>query len=111
MGGNRCGVEPGEPALALARKIADASHLSFAGLQAYHGSAQHLRSWEERQKAIAGAVETAALTRDVLSANGIACDNITGAGTGTFEFEAASGVYTELQSGSSLSTHAAYGRN
>src|SRR5207247_5167641 len=46
MGGNRCGVEPGEPALALARKIADASHLSFAGLQAYHGSAQHLRTRE-----------------------------------------------------------------
>src|SRR5205085_10617130 len=56
MGGNRCGVEPGEPALALARRIADASHLAFAGLQAYHGSAQHLRTWEGRQKAIAGAV-------------------------------------------------------
>src|SRR5438309_1219691 len=57
MGGNRCGVEPGEPALALARRIADASHLSFAGLQAYHGSAQHLRTWEERQKAIAASDE------------------------------------------------------
>jgi len=111
MGGNRCGVEPGEPALALARRIADASHLSFAGLQAYHGSAQHLRTWEERQKAIAGAVEKAAMTRDVLAANGIACDNITGAGTGTFEFEAASGVYTELQCGSYIFMDADYGRN
>ena len=26
-------------------------------MQAYHGSAQHLRGWDERQKAIAGAVE------------------------------------------------------
>src|SRR5206468_2843419 len=42
MGGNRCGVEPGEPALDLARRIADSRHLGFAGLQAYHGSAQHL---------------------------------------------------------------------
>src|SRR5882757_10909541 len=111
MGGNRCGVEPGEPALALARRIADASHLSFAGLQAYHGSAQHLRTWEERQKAIAGAVEKAAMTRDLLAANGIPCDNITGAGTGTFEFEAASGVYTELQCGSYIFMDADYGRN
>src|SRR5947199_7182414 len=111
MGGNRCGVEPGEPALALARKISDASHLSFAGLQAYHGSAQHLRTWEERQKAIAGAIEKAAMTRDVLAANGIRCDNITGAGTGTFEFEAASGVYTELQCGSYIFMDADYGRN
>ena len=47
MGGNRCGVEPGEPALQLATLIADAPHLAFAGLQAYHGSAQHLRGWAE----------------------------------------------------------------
>jgi 3-hydroxy-D-aspartate aldolase len=97
MGGNRCGVEPGEPALDLARKIVDARHLSFAGLQAYHGSAQHLRTWDERQKAIASAVEKAGTTRDLLARNGIDCTNITGAGTGTFEFEAASGVYSELQ--------------
>src|SRR5215472_9242044 len=101
MGGNRCGVEPGEPALDLARRIGNAQHLSFAGLQAYH----------ERQKAIHGAVEKAALTRDLLAANGIPCDNITGAGTGTFEFEAASGVYTELQCGSYIFMDADYGRN
>ncbi len=111
MGGNRCGVEPGEPALDLARRIADLPHLAFAGLQAYHGSAQHLRSWEERRKAIAGAADKAARTRDLLAANGIVCDQITGAGTGTFEFEAASGVYTELQCGSYIFMDADYGRN
>src|SRR5205807_6414223 len=94
MGGNRCGVEPGEPALALARLVRDQPHLAFAGLQAYHGSAQHLRGWAERQTAIKGAADKAAMTRDLLAANGIACDNITGAGTGTFEFETGSGVYT-----------------
>jgi 3-hydroxy-D-aspartate aldolase len=111
MGGNRCGVEPGEPALTLARHVMDARHLSFAGLQAYHGSAQHLRTWDERQKAIAGAVEKAGSTRDLLAKNGIDCANITGAGTGTFEFEAGSGVYTELQCGSYIFMDADYGRN
>ena len=111
MGGNRCGVEPGEPALFLARQIGDAPHLSFAGLQAYHGSAQHLRTWAERQQAIKSATDKAALTRDLLAANGIACGNITGAGTGTFEFEAGSGVYTELQCGSYIFMDADYGRN
>jgi D-serine deaminase-like pyridoxal phosphate-dependent protein len=111
MGGNRCGVEPGEPALALARQVMDARHLSFAGLQAYHGSAQHLRTWDERQKAIAGAVEKAGSTRDLLAKNGIDCANITGAGTGTFEFEAGSGVYTELQCGSYIFMDADYGKN
>jgi len=111
MGGNRCGVEPGAPALDLARRIGDTRHLRFAGLQAYHGSAQHLRGWAERQQAIKGAAEKAAATRDLLAANGIACPNITGAGTGTFEFEAAGGVYTELQCGSYIFMDADYGRN
>jgi D-serine deaminase-like pyridoxal phosphate-dependent protein len=111
MGGNRCGVEPGAPALDLARRVADAPHLNFAGLQAYHGSAQHLRTWAERQQAIRGAADKAALTRDLLAANGIPCGNITGAGTGTFEFEAGSGVYTELQCGSYIFMDADYGRN
>ena len=111
MGGNRCGVEAGEPALDLARDIADSPHLSFAGLQAYHGSAQQLRGWDERRRAISDAVEKAAATRDLLAAHGIRCGNVTGAGTGTFEFEAGSGVYTELQCGSYVFMDADYGRN
>ena len=35
----------------------------------------------------------------------------TGAGTDSFEFEAASGVYTELQCGSYIFMDADYGRN
>ena len=111
MGGNRCGVEPGEPALALAREIAAQPHLAFAGLQAYHGSAQHLRGWDERRQAIEQAAHKAAETRDLLARSGIPCPSVTGAGTGSFEFEAASGVYTELQCGSYIFMDADYGRN
>jgi 3-hydroxy-D-aspartate aldolase len=111
MGGNRCGVEPGEPALNLAGQIADAPHLSFAGLQAYHGSAQHLRGWDERRAAIAQAADKAGSTRDLLARYGIACPVVTGAGTGSFEFETGSGVYTELQCGSYIFMDADYGRN
>jgi D-serine deaminase-like pyridoxal phosphate-dependent protein len=111
MGANRCGVEPGEPALQLATRIADASHLVFAGLQAYHGSAQHLRGWDERRQAIMQATDKAVRTRDLLARNGIECPTITGAGTGTYEFEGASGVYNELQCGSYIFMDADYGRN
>ena len=111
MGGNRCGVEPGEPALALARQITQAPHLTFGGLQAYHGSAQHLRGWEERRQAITQAADKAGRTRDLLARHGIECPTVTGAGTGTFEFETASGVYTELQCGSYVFIDADYGRN
>ena len=111
MGGNRCGVEPGEPALDLARRVADKPHLKFAGLQAYHGSAQHLRGWQERRAAIAQATDKAGLTRDLLERRGISCPVVTGAGTGTYEFETGSGVYTELQCGSYIFMDADYGRN
>jgi hypothetical protein len=35
-------------------------------------------------------------TRELLPRHGISCSTITGAGVGSFEFEAASGIYTEL---------------
>ena len=53
VGANRCGVEPGEPALRLARAVAGSRHLRFAGIHAYHGAAQHLRTVAERSAAIA----------------------------------------------------------
>jgi 3-hydroxy-D-aspartate aldolase len=111
IGSNRCGVEPGAPALALAREIGAMPHLAFAGLQAYHGLAQHLRGWDERRRAIDMAARKAAQTRDLLEQSGIPCPVVTGAGTGSFAFEAESGVYTELQCGSYIFMDADYRRN
>ena len=49
VGQNRCGVPPGASAAALAHAVAaHAPQLRFAGLQAYHGGAQHLRTVAER---------------------------------------------------------------
>ncbi|MGQ0663313.1 MAG: DSD1 family PLP-dependent enzyme [Pseudomonadota bacterium] len=111
LGANRCGVEPGEPALRLAARIASSSNLGFGGLQAYLGPAQHVRPYAERRDLIARAAEQAASTKEVIERNGIPCPTITGAGTGSFEFEAASGVYTELQCGSYVFMDADYARN
>ena len=46
-----------------------------------------------------------------MARHGIACRTITGAGTGSFEFETVSGVYTELRCGSCIFMDADYGRN
>src|SRR2546427_626444 len=83
VGADRCGIEPGEPALALARRIAALGNLRFAGLHAYHGSAQHLRGAEERRAAIAAASEKAHVTKALIERAGIACGTVTGAGTGS----------------------------
>jgi D-serine deaminase-like pyridoxal phosphate-dependent protein len=111
VGANRCGVEPGAPAVDLARSVADSPNLRFAGLQAYHGSAQHVRKVDERRAAIDAAVARVKHTRDLLSAAGIPCPKVTGAGTGTYLFEASSAVYDELQAGSYIFMDADYARN
>jgi len=111
VGASRCGVAAGEPAVALAKRIAASKQLAFGGLQAYHGSAQHYRTHEERRAAIAQAAALTAETVAALKRAGLACRIVGGAGTGTFEFEAASGVYTEIQAGSYVFMDADYGRN
>jgi len=111
VGANRCGVEPGEAAVTLARAIASSGHLRFAGLQANHGSAQHVRRVDDRRAAIETAVAKVRRTRELLERAGIACPKVTGAGTGTYLFEAASSVYDELQTGSYIFMDADYARN
>ena len=111
VGAHRCGVPPGAPALELANAIVSAEGLRFRGLQAYQGAAQHLREPAARRAAIAQAVTEARQTRELIVAAGIACDLVTGAGTGTWQLERDSGVYDELQPGSYVFMDADYGRN
>ena len=111
VGQGRCGVPPGEAAVALALAVARHPRLRFAGLQAYHGRAQHFASAAKRREAIARAVQQAAHTRDLIEAAGLPVPLVTGSGTGTLVNEAASGVYGELQAGSFLFMDADYARN
>ncbi|MEC9368453.1 MAG: DSD1 family PLP-dependent enzyme [Pseudomonadota bacterium] len=111
VGAGRCGIAPGEPALALAQAIDRSPHLAFAGLQAYQGAAQHIRKYAERKAAIDRAADLTRETIRLLERAGIDCPIVGGAGTGTFRFEAGSGVYNELQSGSYIFMDADYGRN
>jgi D-serine deaminase-like pyridoxal phosphate-dependent protein len=111
VGSNRCGIAPGAPAAALAREIAAAPGLRFAGLQAYHGSAQHRRTVAERREAVQSATARVVETREALARAGLPCETVTGGGTGTFTFERDSGVYNELQVGSYVFMDADYAQN
>jgi D-serine deaminase-like pyridoxal phosphate-dependent protein len=111
VGGHRCGVAPGDAAGNLARIVADAPGLRFAGLHCYQGAAQHLREPSQRRAAVQAATQAAIASRDACTARGLGVDMITGAGTGTFEHEIASGVWNELQPGSYPFMDVDYGRN
>lgn len=111
VGMGRCGVAPGEPALALARAIAAAPHLRFAGLQAYNGRAQHVRTLADRRALIERAAGQVRATRKLLEDAGIDCPTVTGAGSGTFMLEVESGAWDEIQPGSYAFMDADYARN
>jgi len=111
VGMRRCGIAPGEPALALARTIVASANLRFAGLQAYHGRAQHFRSVEERRVAIRNAALQVKHMKGLLGDNGIACPRVTGAGSGTFMLEVEAGVWDEIQPGSYIFMDWDYAKN
>jgi D-serine deaminase-like pyridoxal phosphate-dependent protein len=100
IGQGRCGAAPPEAAL-LARSVIN-HRLRFAGLQAYHGGAQHLRSVVERRAAIGASSQALREALGVLAAAGIVCPLVSGAGSGSFVQEADSGLWGELQCGSYL---------
>jgi D-serine deaminase-like pyridoxal phosphate-dependent protein len=111
VGMRRCGVAPGAPAVALAREILKQPHLRFAGLQAYHGRAQHIRSMEERHAAIEGSAQHVEHTKRLLKEAGISCPIVTGAGSGTFMLEVEAGAWDEIQCGSYAFMDVDYAKN
>lgn len=111
VGQGRCGMAVSPAIVAVAQAIGRVPGLFFAGLQAYHGKAQHMRDPAARRAAIADAVERARIAKAMLEGAGIPCPVITGAGTGTFGLELTSGLYTELQAGSYALMDADYARN
>jgi 3-hydroxy-D-aspartate aldolase len=110
VGAGRCGVAWGAPVTALAGKIAQTRGLKFSGLQAYQGSAQHKRTEAERKDLIDVAIDQVRKTVTMLEAEGLPCDIVGGAGSGSYELETASGIYNELQCGSYIFMDADYGR-
>lgn len=111
VGQNRCGVDGARAALELARHVAALPGLRFDGIQAYHGGIQHVRGEEERRAAARQVSEAAHEVVDLLREEGLACNTVTGGGTGTFLFDAGFGVYTEVQPGSYIFGDVDYFRN
>ena len=100
VGQNRTGVEPGEPALALAEHVARLPGLELVGLQGYEGHLQHIYDAGERQAANGRAMKLLNDTADLLLSRGLPIQIVSTAGTGTGQFAAKWPRVTELQPGS-----------
>ncbi len=109
VGQRRCGVDPGEPAVALARHVlGHAPSLRFLGLQGYAGHIQMLPDVAERAALCRAGLQLLADTRRELEAAGIPVSVVTGAGTGTADAAAGFPGLTEIQPGSFVLMDAAY---
>lgn len=109
-GQNRCGVTTPAEAFALAQAIDAAEGLTYSGIQAYLGSAQHLDSYAARKEKLDAAIAQVREIISGLAAAGLEPRIVTGGGTGSYYFESNSGIYTELQCGSYAFMDADYGR-
>jgi len=109
VGQMRCGVLPGEPALALASRVAGTRGLELRGVMGYEGHVQPVRDRAERvsqaERAMAALVETAARLR----AAGLPCDIVSAGGTGTFDISGRVAGVTEIQAGSYVLMDTDYG--
>jgi D-serine deaminase-like pyridoxal phosphate-dependent protein len=111
VGQQRAGVVTTREVVELARSVVDHHHLVLRGIHAYLGAAQHRRSPSERRDAIAAASAKAGEAKAALLAASLPCEIVTGAGTGTLAYEAASGVYDAIQPGSYVLMDADYAKN
>jgi D-serine deaminase-like pyridoxal phosphate-dependent protein len=108
VGMNRCGVEPGAPALGLARLIHAQPGLRFDGLQGYDGHLQLLPDPDEKRARCLQGLDRLVGTRRLIEQAGLPCPVVTGAGTGTWEYVAGFPGMTEIQPGSFLLMDCAY---
>ena len=100
VGQMRCGVEPGDEAVALAARVARTEGVVLRGVMGYEGHVQPVRDREERaglaRQSMAALVDTAGRVRDA----GLPCEIVSGGGTGTYDVSGRVAGVTEIQAGS-----------
>jgi len=106
----RTGVPDEAALIGLARAIEDSGNLKFAGVQFYAGDLQHVEEESDRLAQLAQAHTRLSASLSALREAGLAPAIVSGGGTGSFDRDAASGLFTELQVGSYIFLDAQYAR-
>ena len=106
-GMQRAGVAEGEPVLELASLIAKTEGLKFLGVMSWEGHTLGL-SGQEKQEAIDMAMSYLSESVALCEANDLACEIVSGGGSGTAEYTPLKGVITEIQAGGGIFSDALY---
>lgn len=101
-GMNRAGIEPGEPAVTLARAIDDLPNVRFAGLMSWEGQAAGMAKADARRAEITRAVGQVVVTAAQCRAAGLPVDIVSCGGTATFLTTTGIAGVTEVQAGGGI---------
>ena len=110
IGHNRCGVAPGQPAVEVARLVASARHLRFAGLMGYEGHVVDLEDREAREQGARECLQRLVDTRQDVEKAGIEVEITSASGTGDYYLSTGYAGITEVQAGSYALMDHAYGK-
>jgi 3-hydroxy-D-aspartate aldolase len=102
----RQGMEGGQPAVDLAKRIDSSKHMQFEGFMAYSGSV-HTKTFEARRKASFESLAGARESRDLALKAGLPVNIMSGGATGTYNIDHETGL-TELQTGTYCFLDTAY---
>ena len=100
-GMNRAGVPPGEPTVALARKLNDLSGLRFVGVMAWEAHCLG-KPMEERKRCCEESVGLLVESAEQCREAGLPIEIISCGGTGTFQITAHIPGITEIQAGGGI---------
>jgi len=103
----RQGIENGQPAADLAKKIAGTKNMSFEGYMAYSGGASHTHGWEARRQKSANDLSGLRETLELSRKSGLPGNIASGGSTGTYNMDKELGL-TELECGSYVFMDTAY---
>ncbi len=95
----RCGVPPGEPALALAQ-MAHAEGLRFRGLTGYEGHCVRMEPGPDKINAVHRAMDKLVSTASLIRSRGLSVEIVSAGGTGTYSIAGKFPGVTEIQAGS-----------
>jgi D-serine deaminase-like pyridoxal phosphate-dependent protein len=109
VGQGRCGVPPGDTALALAALAGATPGLELRGVMGYEGHVQPIRERPAREAAARASMDALVATADQLRAAGLPCAVVSAGGTGTFDISGRMAGVTEIQAGSYALMDADYG--
>jgi D-serine deaminase-like pyridoxal phosphate-dependent protein len=108
VGMNRCGVEPGQPTVALAKEIARHKGLRFMGLMGYEGHMVNTTPYEKRAEGAKKAMDLLLGSRDAVEKAGLKVEVVSAGGTGTWNITGAMPGITEIEAGSYIFMDGAY---